>query len=358
MKKVRFGVIGCGAIHATHCVAIEKIPDAELSAVCDLAPDKASAAGEKFGIPAFDELKPFWSLVDAVCVCVPSGNHAEIGIEAARNGKHVLVEKPIEVRLGRALALIEACELAGVKNGCISQHRFAPDIERTKRMVEGGELGRVIHADMSNKWLRTQNYYDSGAWRGTWELDGGGCLMNQGVHYVDMLQWVMGGIRSVQAQTRTLAHDIEVEDSAIAMIEFLNGAIGVLSASTSIYPGFAERLEIHGLFGSAVIEGDLLKLCRVDEAARQLGMYGGGASPGSNDPIIGVGALPGATGKASTPWGDLHQAQIADFVAAILEDRDPAVSGRDALEPLRAILAIYESSRQGGARVELESLKP
>jgi predicted dehydrogenase len=357
MKDVRFGIIGCGAIHSTHCDAITKVEGAVLGAVCDVVAERAKAAGETYGVPAFADLDDFWPHVDAVCVCVPSGNHAEVGIEAAKHGKHVLTEKPIDVRLGPALALIGACESAGVKNGCISQHRFAPDILRMKELVSAGELGRILHADMFNKWFRTQNYYDSGAWRGTWELDGGGCLMNQGVHYVDMLQWIMGGIRAVQAQTRTLAHQIEVEDTAIALVEFANGALGVISASTSIYPGFAERIEVHGLFGSAVVEGDILKMCRVDEDARARGMYGGGVSPGSNAAIIDAGTLEGASGRVPPHWGDQHRAQIADFTKAIQDDREPAVTCQAALEPLKTILAIYESSRRGGVRVELESLE-
>jgi predicted dehydrogenase len=213
---------------------------------------------------------------------------------------------------------------------------------------------------MYNKWFRTQAYYDSGDWRGTWKLDGGGCLMNQGVHYVDMLQWIMGGVRSVRTQMRTATHErIEVEDIANVLLEFENGAVGVIQASTSYYPGLAERLEIHGKWGTAIIEADRLKVWEVDEKAAEEGLYGRGVQKQPTPNIQSHGGHAEGSGSAdpSAIWGDQHRLQIQDFTDAILEKRAPFMTGEFALEPLKIILAIYESGRRGGERVCLTELQ-
>ena len=261
---IRFGVIGCGTIHQNHCDALSAIEGAVLAAVCDTAEDKASEAAKKYGVAHFQNMADMWQYVDAVAICTPSGMHASMGVEAARQGKHVLTEKPVDIHFSAANSLLQACEEAGVKHACISQHRFAEGIQRTKRAVDNNELGPIVQADCYNKWYRTQAYYDSGDWRGTWNLDGGGCLMNQGVHYVDMIQWIMGGVQAVRALTKTMAHDIEVEDTACALVEFKNGAVGVIQGSTSVYPGMAEKLEIHGRHGTVVVEGDRIKTWDID----------------------------------------------------------------------------------------------
>jgi predicted dehydrogenase len=345
-------VIGCGAIHGTHAQAIQGIEDAKLVGFYDVLPDRAKSAAEKFGCAAFGTLKELLAHVDAVCLCIPSGLHAQVGIEAVRAGKHIVCEKPVDVSLEAAQSLIDACRSASVTLTVISQHRFAHDIQVVRDAAQGGDLGPLLAGDMYNKWLRTQAYYDSGDWRGTWELDGGGCLMNQGVHYVDMLQWIMGGVRSVRAVTRTAAHDrIEVEDIANVLLEYRNGAIGVIQASTAYYPGFAERLEIHGKWGTAIIEADRLKVWEVDQKGAGDGLYGRGvlAQPAPNIHTM------DATGAAdpSAIWAEQHRLQIEDFTRAVLDRRRPFVTGEDALEPLRIILAVYESARRGGERIEL-----
>ncbi len=356
MSAIRFGVIGCGAIHKNHCDAINELPGAELTAVCDTDPLKAQKAAQEHGGRAFMDLEQMWSHVDAVTICLPSGMHAEVGIQAAQQGKHVLTEKPIDIQYGAAMRLVEACESAGVVNGCISQHRFAPDIQRLRSAVQEGEFGRILHADMINKWHRTQEYYDSGDWRGTWALDGGGCLMNQGVHYVDMLQWIMGGIEAVTALTRTQARSIEVEDTAVALVEFSSGAVGTINASTVCYPGLQERIEVHGECGSAIIEGDRFKLWKVDEEGAKAGAYGDGvlSQPAPNVSVSNEGP---EEGGSQIIWGDQHRMQIADFVEAVQQGRPPFITMRDALQPLRTILAIYESGRRGGQRVALSEVK-
>lgn len=323
---------------------------ATLAAVCDIVPERALAASEKFGVPGVTTLSKLWPLVDAVCVCVPSGLHAKIGIQAAEKGKHMLTEKPADIKVAAVQKLIEACETAGVKHACISQHRFANDIRQAREAAQSGELGDLIQGDAYIKWYRTQKYYDSGDWRGTWALDGGGCLMNQGVHYVDMIQWVMGGIRSVRAVTRTMAHDIEVEDTATALVEYLNGAVGVIVGSTSVYPGLAERIEVHGKHGTIIIEADRLKVSHVDEQAAGAGAYGRGIE---KRPAVGVETVKDDSnaGDPTVVSNDQHWMQINDFVRSIHDDRTPEMTCRDALEPLKVILAIYESSRKGGRRI-------
>ncbi len=357
-NDLRFGVIGCGAIHGNHCESLIRADGATLAAVCDIDADKAKAAGEKFGAAPVSTLEELWPLVDAVTVCVPSGLHAEVGIKAAANGKHVLTEKPVDIKVGPATALAEACESHGLKHGCISQHRFAGDIRRLHDAAQGGELGRLIQGDAYIKWYRTQAYYDSGDWRGTWALDGGGCLMNQGVHYVDMLQWVMGGVKSVQAQVRTAAHKIEVEDLATALLEFKNGAVGVLVGSTSAYPGISERLEVHGTGGSVFLEADRIKTWETVADNGETGPYGRGIT---KQPVPNLEMLEGdadATGASdpSAIWGEQHYLQIQDFVDAIREDRKPFMDCRDAIEPLKVILAVYESAKRDGARVLVDSV--
>ena len=233
---IRFGLVGCGAIAPTHAEALARIDGACLAAVFDVVPERASGLADRFDVPTHDSLESLCGAVDAVSVCVPSGLHAEAGLACARLGRHVLVEKPIDTTLAKAQALVDGCRAANVRLGVVSQHRFARQIRRLRAAVREGELGRVLEGDASVKWYRTQAYYDSGEWRGTWALDGGGCLMNQGVHTVDMIQWIMGGVAAVQARVRTAAHAIEVEDQANVLVEYRNGALGVIQGSTSYYP--------------------------------------------------------------------------------------------------------------------------
>ena len=351
---VRFGVIGCGAIHSVHCQALQNIEEAILTAVFDVVSERVETAASRFGVVAAGSLDELFGLVDAVCVCVPSGNHAAVGILAAKAGKHVLVEKPIDVSLDAATALIEACEENGVKLGTISQHRFSESVRKLRDAAQSGAFGKLLEGDAYIKWYRTQAYYDSGDWRGTWKLDGGGCLINQGVHYIDMIQWIMGGVHSVQAQVRTAAHDIEVEDIATALVEYKNGAIGVIQGSTSFYPGLAERLEVHGQYGSVILEGDKPKLWKIDAVAAAEGLYGGGVLMQPTPSLHLHDQEDVVANAASDPtavWGEQHRLQIADFAQAIIEDREPVMTGRMALEPLKVILAIYESGRRDGARV-------
>lgn len=358
MDQVRFGIVGCGAIYRTHADALTLIDGASLSAVYDLQAERANLAAETYDVHCSSSLDDLFDHADAIIVCTPSGLHSEIGIQAAKAGKHVMVEKPIDTTLAKARALVDSCKSAGVKLATISQHRFSSAIRRTRDAAQSGELGTLLAGDAYIKWYRTQSYYDSGDWRGTWEMDGGGCLINQGVHMIDMIQWIMGGVKSVQAQVRTSAHDIEVEDIAQALVEYKNGAVGLIYGSTSFYPGLAERLEVHGKHGTVILEGDRVKMWKADPVAAAEGLYGGGVmlqptpsqhTADQNEADL----IASSADDASSKWGEQHRLQIEDFTRATQEDREPFITGEASLEPLKIIMAIYQSAREGGRRVEI-----
>ena len=232
-----FGIVGAGVIAAMHADAIATLPGARLVAVTDVAAGAATAFAAARGGAAEPDLDALLARddVDVVCVCVPSGLHAEVGVRAAKAGKHLVVEKPIDVTLEAADRLIEAARTAGVALTVISQHRFDPGLIELKRLIGEGALGRLVLGEASTKWYRTQAYYDSAGWRGSWAMDGGS-LMNQGVHYVDLLRWCMGPVTEVTAVCTTQAHQIEAEDTALAIVRFGSGAVGTILSSTAALP--------------------------------------------------------------------------------------------------------------------------
>lgn len=336
LRPLKFAIVGCGVIAPTHARSIAELPDAELVAVCDIIPEKAHQLGSVYQVPAFTDLQQMLKDVeiDVVNVLTPSGLHAEIGIQAARAGKHIIVEKPIDVTLEKADALIRACEEAGVKLCSISQHRFDPAIVALKQAVENQELGRLNFGGSHTKWYRSQEYYDSGDWRGTWALDGGGALINQSIHYVDLLQYIMGSLDELHSYCATQAHErIEVEDEAVAAIRFQNGALGLLEGSTAAYPGYCARLDIYGSEGSVVIENDQIK---------EWHLRNGRPCPVENEP---VGFIGGTSSKDI--WHYSHRREIQDMISAIREDRRPLVDGQEGRKALEIVLAVYESARTG-----------
>ncbi|HEX5505133.1 MAG TPA: Gfo/Idh/MocA family oxidoreductase [Thermomicrobiales bacterium] len=338
-----FAIVGGGVIGPTHARSIAALPNAALRAVVDVVPERAERLAREFGAQPYTDLDAALARpdVDVVCACVPSGLHAEVGARAAAAGKHVVVEKPIDVTLEAADRLIAACRAHRVKLAVISQRRFDPGVRRLRAALDAGRFGRLVLGDAIIKWYRTQQYYDSGDWRGTWALDGGGALMNQGIHYIDLLQWLMGPVERVVARRATAAHDIAVEDVAVALVTFANGALGVIEGSTAVYPGLPERLAISGAGGTAVIEAGEVTVWEFKDERGEVGAYGAKVRPGAPPPAAGTAADPAALEIAG------HRAQLADLLAAIEEDRDPAVTGEEARKPLALILAIYESARTG-----------
>src|SRR4029079_362993 len=257
-----FGIVGCGMISSFHARAIAEVRGAKLVACFDTREEAAKKFAAEHHCKAYTNLGAMLAdpKVSMVTIATPSGAHMEPAVAAARAGKHVIIEKPLEITLSKCDRIIEACKKAKVQVGAIFPSRFHDSSVKLKRAIEGGRFGRLTLGDANVKWYRTQQYYDSGAWRGTWALDGGGALMNQAIHSVDLLTWLMGPVVEIKANTATLAHvRIEVEDAVVATLRFANGALGVLEATTAAYPGYLKRVAIHGSEGAALREEEDLK---------------------------------------------------------------------------------------------------
>ena len=256
-QPIGFGIIGLGMIAEFHVKAIENIPGAKFVGGYNRTFEKAKAFCAACGGTPFATAEDLFAdpAIDIVVIATPSGMHLDYAVQAAEAGKHIIVEKPLEVTTARCDRILSAAAKNIVRVCTIFPSRFHASSQLIKRVIEQGRLGRIVLADAQIKWYRSQAYYDSGAWRGTWEYDGGGALMNQGIHAIDLLQWFMGDVTEVSGYTATLAHErIEVEDTAVATLKFANGALGVIEGTTGAYPGFLKRLEICGSKGSVVME--------------------------------------------------------------------------------------------------------
>jgi UDP-N-acetyl-2-amino-2-deoxyglucuronate dehydrogenase len=350
-EKLRFALVGCGVIGPTHAEAIRSLPDAELVAVADIVPAQAQKLAEKYGVRAYTDVQEMLARerLDVVNICVPSGLHGEIACQAMRAGKHVIVEKPMEIRLEAIDEMLRVQHEANVKLAVISQHRFDPASLQVRELVEQRVFGRLVLGNVLVPWWRSQAYYDSGSWRGTWAIDGGGVLMNQAIHSIDLLQWLMGPVKSIYAATDTLVHRMETEDVAVAVLRFTNGALGTIAATTGAYPGVTTRIEIFGDKGSAIIEDDRLSylhLARDDQ--EEIGAYGvapgkaGRTLPGEDTTVDKSGT---AAQNPGALWIRGHALQIADMIHAIRENKTPLVDGYAARRPVEIILGIYESAR-------------
>lgn len=342
-----FGIIGCGMIAGFHAKAIADIEGAKLVACYDNFPAAATRFAEAQGCKAYEKLEDMLAdpEVTVVTIGTPSGAHMEPAVAAAEAGKHVIVEKPLEITLERCDRIIEACEKNNVKLSAIFPSRFHKSSIELKQAVDGGRFGRITLGDAYVKWFRPQSYYDSGAWRGTWQLDGGGALMNQAIHSVDLLAWFMGPVADISAHTDTLAHErIEVEDTAVATLRFASGALGTIEASTAAFPGYLKRIELHGSAGSAAMEEEDIVRWDFAEAdahdadikkmMEQSSSTGGGASD------------PSAIGHHG------HTHQFEDVLKAIENDTKPAVDGAEGRRSVEIILAIYAAA-ESGQRVKL-----
>lgn len=340
-KTIGFGIIGCGMISNWHAGAILKIEGARLVGATDVSEKSRLAFAEKYNVRAFDSVEELLlcSEIDVVCICTPSGLHAPLAIQTANAGKHIIIEKPMALNLKETDDIISACEANKVKMEVISQLRFTDAVIKVKDAVDKGTIGRLVMGDIYMKYYRSQEYYDNGGWRGTWKMDGGGALMNQGIHGVDLLQYIMGPVKSVFAYTRTLARKIEVEDTASAVLEFKNGALGIIQGTTSIFPGSPRRLEVNGDKGTIVLEEDCITNWVIE----------GQDIP--DDITIGH-TTSGASSNPGAFSVDGHLKQISDMVDAIKNDRRPLVDQYEGTKPIEIIMAIYESSRTG-EKIEL-----
>lgn len=344
---MRFAIIGCGVIGPLHARTIAGLPGrAHLVATVDDRPERAVALAAEYGAQAHPSLADALARpdVDAVAVCVPSRRHVDIAVQALAAGKHVVVEKPLDVTDEAGARLARADRDAPGTVTVISQHRFDPASRVVHDAVAAGRLGTITSGVASIALWRSQHYYDSGEWRGTWALDGGGALMNQGVHQIDLLVWMLGRPVRVHATTALLAHSrVEVEDTGVATIEFEGGALGVVHGTTAAYPGVANRLQVHGSRGSAVIDGDALAYFHAADPASQVPDYGAGLSADQSDLILpDRGAYDPVTGQV-----DAHTRQYVDFLDAVDSDRDPLVTVVQARRTLALVNSIYASARSG-----------
>jgi UDP-N-acetyl-2-amino-2-deoxyglucuronate dehydrogenase len=335
----RVGILGAGNISDTHARAAQEIPGVEVAAVYGTNAEKTSALARRTGAVAHEDLASFLDHrpMDIVAIGSPSGLHAEQATAAVRRGLHVLVEKPLDITAARVDALITESSDAQVQVGVFFQDRLRPDIVRIKKVVSEQRLGTPVLASGRVKWYRPPDYYAKSRWRGTWALDGGGALMNQGIHTVDLLLWLFGPVAHVTARTATRVHKIEVEDTAVALIEFENGALGTLEAATSIYPGFARRLELTGSEGTLILEDDRLTSLALKSSSPDGTGGDAGADPAnsSTSPVV---------ADASA-----HRRVIEDFIDAIRTGRPPACDAREGRKSIELVEAIYRSAREGCA---------
>jgi UDP-N-acetyl-2-amino-2-deoxyglucuronate dehydrogenase len=344
IMSVNVGVIGGGNISQTHARAAREIPGVNVAAVYGTNADKVARMAAEHGATAYSDLEKFLTHrpMDFVAIGSPSGRHAEQGIAAARRGLHVLSEKPLDITTERADSLIAAARRAGVKLGVFFQDRFKADLLRVKGWMDAGTLGKPILADARVKWFRPESYYADSHWRGTLRLDGGGALINQAIHTVDLLLWLFGDVAAVQATRKTALHNIEAEDTLVATLEFTNGAIGTLQATTSVYPGYPRRVELTGSEGTVIIEHDRLLAADLRNPPADFRSAGDDQNASASSATV------------SDVRG--HQAVLQDFIQAIKSNSTPGCSGAEARRSVALVEAIYAACASGGrVRLQLDS---
>jgi UDP-N-acetyl-2-amino-2-deoxyglucuronate dehydrogenase len=340
-KTVGFGIIGTGAIAGIHAQAIKAIKNAKLLGAYSLTAEKVNDFAAQYNCSAYQSLDDLLNMegLDIVCICTPSGAHLEPALKAIAAGKHCLIEKPIEVTLAKTDEIIAAARAKNVTVAVVFPTRFYPGSQDLKKAVDHGRFGQLTLASAYVKWSRTPEYYASNKWRGTWELDGGGALMNQAIHNVDMLQWCMGPVESVMAIAGNAKHkNIEVEDTLVAILKFANGGMGTIECSTAVYPGAYKKLEIMGTAGTVVMEdNDIIQWQFADQTEQdnQINETKGShnSSGGVSDP------------KAISYSG--HQKQMENMINAIYNNGTLLIDGTEGRKSVEIVLAIYKSARTG-----------
>ncbi len=338
MKKIGYAVLGLG-VGKNHARAAAQCPDCDLIAVCDLQQNRLDEVKAEFPYVQtyleFDEMLKD-PAIDIVSIAVPSGMHAEFAVKAMEAGKNVLVEKPIDITVEAAMKIEEARVRTGKIAAVVHQNRNNSDMKPILDAVRSGRIGDLILGDFEVKWYRTQKYYDEGGWRGTWEMDGGGSLMNQAVHTVDLMQWIMGDVESITSHAGIYAHDIKTEDMTASLIKFKSGAAATFVSTTCAYPGLNTGIKIYGSKGSIEADGDRLLRWRFmdeeeGEEAKMLETYQGNSAAAALDPTLCVG----------------HYSMIEDVVHAVRDNRPPQILPLEAIKSVRIVNAIYESARTG-----------
>ncbi len=333
-KTFRIALVGCGRISRNHLEAIDKIDGLELVAVCDADPARAKVAGTQWKVPYFTSYERMLaeSKADVVTIATPSGLHAEQGVAAAQAGKHVVMEKPMAISLTGADALVQACDKAGVQLFVVKQNRLNPPVQLLKRAVDQNRFGRLYMVTVNVFWSRPQSYYDSAAWRGTWEFDGG-AFMNQASHYVDLLDWLIGPVESVQAYTETLARNIEVEDTGVVSIRWRTGALGSMNVTMLTYPKNLEgSITIIGETGTARVGG---------VAVNRIEHWEFDASHPMDE------ELERASYETTSVYGKGHQRYYRNVIEVLRGTATPDTDGREGLRSLEILVATYLSARDG-----------
>ena len=340
-KPVGFAIVGSGMIAEVHASAIAAVPEARLVAVYSRGAEAREEFAQKHGCRAVASMEELVRSpeVEAVCITTPSGAHAEAAVPVLEAGKAVLCEKPLEVTVAACDRIFAAAERGGGVLAGVFQMRLGPGARTLKAAIEAGRFGRLTSCSAYIKWWRSQDYYESSKWKGTWALDGGGALINQGIHAVDLLQWLVGLPSEVAGFFSTLAHPgLEAEDTVAAALRYPNGALGVIEAATSAWPGSDLRIEIVGDHGTAVLEND--RLVRFEFAEPQP----------EDEVIVRESATSEIKVGKSDPKGmswDGHQVLIRDLALALREGRPPAIPGKEARRAVQLVLAIYEAARTG-----------
>ena len=333
---MRVGIVGGGNISDTHARAAASIPGVEVVAVHGANRERTARLAAAHGAVLYDDYDRFLEHpLDLVVIGSPSGRHAEQGIAAARRGRHVLVEKPIDISTERADLLIAAADAAHVKLGVIFQDRLHPAVTEIKSIIDAGTLGSPVMIGGRVKWYRPAEYYAQSHWRGTAALDGGGALINQAIHTVDLVQWMFGPVARVFGTTATRVHEIEVEDTAAAVINFTSGAIGTMEAATSVFPGYERRLEVTGTEGTVVLTHDRLERIDLRSGSRAISASAGDQNLSASSPVV----------------SDIsaHRRVLEDFIRAIETDGHPMCDGRAGRKSVELVQAIYQSARSGAA---------
>ena len=336
---VHVGLVGGGNISETHARAASAIPGVQVVAAYGTNAAKVGRLADACGARPYSDLEAFLqhSPLTMVAVGSPSGLHAVHGIAAARRGLHVLTEKPIDISTENADKLIAATRESGVKLGVMFQDRFKPDIRQFKRWIDSGAIGTPLLVDARVKWYRPPEYYSGSKWRGTHALDGGGALINQAIHTLDLLLWLFGDVTRVQANVATKLHAIEGEDTATALLHFSSGAVGTLVASTAVFPGYPRRIEATGSNGTLVLEHDRIVSADLKNTFPELTLS---ASSKDNENV------------ASPVVRDFsgHQAVFEDFIQAIKENREPGCNGMEGRRSIALVEEIYRSAKNNGTR--------
>jgi predicted dehydrogenase len=331
---LRFGLIGCGRVAPRHAQSIDELPGARLVAVADVVRSRADRFAKEYAAEAYQDYRYLLERkdIDVVCICTPSGMHAQMGVDAAHAGKHVIVEKPMALTLADADRLIAAARSAHVKLSIVLQNRYNPPMQDLRRLVDERRLGRLLLANVTVRWYRPQEYYEDG-WHGTWAMDGG-ALMNQSIHHIDALQWLMGDVESVFAYSGTLAHTMEAEDTGVAVLRFTSGALGVVEGSTITYPENLEgSIALFGEHGSVKVGGTALNRKIFWKVEGQIEHERELLNRDQVDP--------------PSVYGTSHKAVIADMIAAIISDTQPHTDGLEGRKSLALVLGMYESARSG-----------